>query len=143
MPCRRACLSLAPCALPLSGRYGYVFAAAEHKLKHILTEGVVVYPDEIGAGRYAAAYPRIPARASVSRVNASHLRLSLLGIHARREEASIIHYGLHCAVGSFRFTKYTFGNFDAVGCTGKTFGEPPAPTHTVRRDSAHAQRCHV
>ena len=77
-----------------------MFAAAERKLKHILTEGVVVYPDEIGAGR--------------------------------REEASIIHYGLHCAVGAFRFTKYTFGNFDAVGCTGKTFGEPPAPTHMER-----------
>ena len=45
-------------------RYGYVFAAAEAKLKHILTEGVVVYPDEIGAGRleepYAAYLPSHP-----------------------------------------------------------------------------------
>ena len=31
--------------------YGYVFSAAEAKLRHILTEGVVDYPDEIGAGR--------------------------------------------------------------------------------------------
>ena len=34
-----------------SEMYGYVFSAAEAKLRHILTEGVVVYPDEIGAGR--------------------------------------------------------------------------------------------
>ena len=37
----------------ISEMYGYVFAAAEAKLKHILTEGIVVYPDEIGAGRRA------------------------------------------------------------------------------------------
>ena len=37
----------------ISEMYGYVFAAAEAKLKHILTEGIVVYPDEIGAGRHA------------------------------------------------------------------------------------------
>ena len=36
----------------ISEMYGYVFSAAEAKLKHILTEGVVVYPDEIGAGRH-------------------------------------------------------------------------------------------
>ena len=35
----------------ISEMYGYVFSAAEAKLRHILTEGVVVYPDEIGAGR--------------------------------------------------------------------------------------------
>jgi hypothetical protein len=27
--------------------YGYVFAAAEAGLRHILTEGVVVYPDDV------------------------------------------------------------------------------------------------
>ena len=84
----------------ISEMYGYVFSAAEAKLRHILTEGVVVYPDEIGAGRL--------------------------------EEPYIIHYGLHCAVGSFRFTKYSYGNFDATGCTGKTFGDPPAPTRQER-----------
>ena len=49
-----------------SEMYGYVFAASEAGFKHILTDGVVVYPDDIGAGRV--------------------------------EEASIIHYGLHCQV---------------------------------------------
>ena len=53
--------------------YGYVFAASEAGLRHRLTHGVVVYPDEIGAGQ--------------------------------PEEPSIIHYGLHCSVGSFHFTK--------------------------------------
>ena len=57
----------------ISEMYGYVFAASEAKLKHILTHGVVVYPDEIGAGQ--------------------------------PQEPSIIHYGLHCSVGSFHFTK--------------------------------------
>ena len=37
----------------ISEMYGYVFAAAEHKLRHILTEGVVVYPDEIGAAAWS------------------------------------------------------------------------------------------
>ena len=35
----------------ISEMYGYVFAASEAGLKHILTDGVVVYPDDIGAGR--------------------------------------------------------------------------------------------
>ena len=118
--------------------YGYVFAASEAGLRHRLTHGVVVYPDEIGAGQ--------------------------------PEEPSIIHYGLHCSVGSFHFTKcaecrlsaaecrrvppsaaevtlmtlmmaaafavgvfrYTHGNFNAVGCTGDLFGDPPKPTHLER-----------
>ena len=84
----------------ISEMYGYVFAASEAKLKHILTHGVVVYPDEIGSGS--------------------------------PQEPKIIHYGLHCTVGKFHFTKYTFGNFNAVGCTGKTFGEPPVPKHLER-----------
>ena len=49
------------------------------------------------------------------------------------QESYIIHYGLHCAVGSFKFTKYSFGGFDANACSGKTFGDPPAPRHTERR----------
>ena len=55
--------------------------------------------------------------------------------HRRRcaQESYIIHYGLHCAVGSFKFTKYSFGGFDANACSGKTFGDPPAPRHTERR----------
>jgi len=84
----------------ISEMYGYVFAASEAKLKHILTHGVVVYPDEIGAGQ--------------------------------PQEPSIIHYGLHCSVGSFHFTKYTHGNFNAVGCTGDLFGDPPQPSHLER-----------
>mmetsp|Transcript_5293 Transcript_5293/g.11496 ORF Transcript_5293/g.11496 Transcript_5293/m.11496 type:complete len:625 (+) Transcript_5293:213-2087(+) len=84
----------------ISEMYGYVFAAAEAGLLHILTSGVVVYPDDVGA--------------------------------SSPQEAHIIHYGLHCAVGSFRFTKYTFGGFDAVGCTGKLFGDPPAPAFLER-----------
>ena len=48
------------------------------------------------------------------------------------QEPSIIHYGLHCTVGSFHFTKYTHGMFDAVGCTGETFGDPPLPGHLER-----------
>ena len=39
---------------------------------------------------------------------------------------------LHCTVGSFHFTKYTHGMFDAVGCTGETFGDPPLPGHLER-----------
>lgn len=84
----------------ISEMYGYVFAAAEAGLRHILTHGVVVYPDEIGAGQ--------------------------------PQEPSIIHYGLHCTVGSFHFTKYTHGMFDAVGCTGHLFGDPPLPSHLER-----------
>ena len=115
----------------ISEMYGYVFAASEAGLRHRLTHGVVVYPDEIGAGQ--------------------------------PEEPSIIHYGLHCSVGSFHFTKcaecrrvppsaaevtlmtlmmaaafavgvfrYTHGNFNAVGCTGDLFGDPPKPTHLER-----------
>eukprot|EP00967_Tisochrysis_lutea_P093040 scaffold134391_cov38-Tisochrysis_lutea.AAC.1 len=80
--------------------YGYVFAAAEAGLRHILTEGVVVYPDDVGA--------------------------------ARPKESHIIHYGLHCAVGNFKFTKYSFGGFDANACSGRLFGDPPAPTHLER-----------
>ena len=84
----------------ISEMYGYVFAAAEAGLRHILTHGVVVYPDEIGAGQPI--------------------------------EPSIIHYGLHCTVGSFHFTKYTHGNFHAVGCNGQLFGDPPTPSHLER-----------
>ena len=84
----------------ISEMYGYVFAAGEAGLRHILTHGVVVYPDDIGAGQ--------------------------------PQEPSIIHYGLHCTVGSFHFTKYTHGMFDAVGCTGETFGDPPLPGHLER-----------
>ena len=36
-------------------------------------------------------------------------------------------------MGSFKFTKYSFGGFDANACSGKTFGDPPAPRHTERR----------
>lgn len=44
---------------------------------------------------------------------------------ARPQESHILHYGLHCAVGSFKFTKYSFAGFDANACSGKTFGDPP------------------
>ena len=81
----------------ISEMYGYVFSAAEAGLRHILTHGVVVYPDDIGAG--AAVEPQI------------------------------IHYGLHCNVGKFHFTKYSHSGFNAVGCDGKLVGEPPAPAH--------------
>lgn len=84
----------------ISEMYGYVFAAGEAGLRHILTHGVVVYPDEIGAGQ--------------------------------PNEPSIIHYGLHCTVGVFHFTKYTHGMFNAVGCTGELFGNPPLPSHLER-----------
>ena len=48
------------------------------------------------------------------------------------QEPSIIHYGLHCTVGSFHFTKYTHGSFDAVGCSGNVFGDPPVASHLER-----------
>ena len=64
--------------------YGYVFAASEAGLRHRLTHGVVVYPDEIGAGQ--------------------------------PEEPSIIHYGLHCSVGSFHFTKCAECRLSAAEC---------------------------
>jgi len=51
------------------------------------------------------------------------LSLQLGAGHAK--EAQIIHYGLHCAVGNFKFTKYSFSGFDANACSGKTFGDPP------------------
>ena len=35
----------------ISEMFGYVFAAAEARLTHVLTDGIVVYPDDIGAGR--------------------------------------------------------------------------------------------
>ena len=35
----------------ISEMYGYVFAASEAGLRHRLTHGVVVYPDEIGGGQ--------------------------------------------------------------------------------------------
>lgn len=35
-------------------------------------------------------------------------------------------------VGSFHFTKYTHGNFNAMGCTGALFGDPPEPSHLER-----------
>eukprot|EP00966_Prymnesium_polylepis_P332282 7387792-Prymnesium_polylepis.1 len=88
------------CGVARGLRYGYVFAASEAGLKHILTDGVVVYPDDIGAGRV--------------------------------DEAHIIHYGLHCQVGPFHFTKYSHGNFNAMGCTGRVFGDPPQPTYLER-----------
>ena len=50
----------------------------------------------------------------------------------RATEPYIIHYGLHCKVGAFAFTKYSHGGFDAVGCTGKVFGDPPQPKHLER-----------
>ena len=135
----------------ISEMYGYVFAAAEAKLKHILTEGIVVYPDEIGAGRRApqpkhsaastgpkhrAPTPTLAAlgpgtapepeagpdakprssplpgwRSRTSRYIISSLYLPYIS-PARLEEPYIIHYGLHCAVGSFRFTKYSYGDTD-------------------------------
>ena len=138
----------------ISEMYGYVFAAAEAKLKHILTEGIVVYPDEIGAGRrapqpkHSAASTgpkhRAPALSldahgpgtapapepdpdakpwsSLARLEQPYTSLHLHHISrisplclryispARLEEPYIIHYGLHCAVGSFRFTKYSYGD---------------------------------
>ena len=97
----------------ISEMFGYVFAAAEARLTHVLTDGIVVYPDDIGAGRATEPY--------------------------------IIHYGLHCKVGAFAFTKYSHGGFDAVGCTGKVFGDPPQPKHlggcAPRRCSRSTTRC--
>ena len=84
----------------ISEMYGYVFSAAEAGLRHILTHGVVVYPDDVGAGN--------------------------------PKEASIIHYGLHCQVGAFHFTKYSHGSFDATGCTKGLFGDPPEPSYIER-----------
>ena len=84
----------------ISEMYGYVFAAAEAGVRHILTDGVVVYPDEVGG--------------------------------SRPDESHIIHYGLHCKVHDFSFTKYSFYGFDATGCTGKGFGDPPAPNNIQR-----------
>ena len=60
----------------ISEMYGYVFAAAEAKLKHILTEGIVVYPDEIGAGRRAPQPKHAPG---VERCGASGERSTRFG----------------------------------------------------------------
>ena len=35
-------------------------------------------------------------------------------------------------VGAFHFTKYSHGNFNAMGCTGKVFGDPPQPSYLER-----------
>eukprot|EP00966_Prymnesium_polylepis_P107536 2489177-Prymnesium_polylepis.1 len=43
----------------ISEMYGYAFASAEAGLRHILTDGIVVYPDEIGASHPREA--RAPA----------------------------------------------------------------------------------
>jgi len=66
----RSCARQAPW---ISEMWGYAFAAAEAGFRHILTEGIVVYPAHVGAGR--------------------------------ADEANIIHYGLHCTVDHFHFTK--------------------------------------
>ena len=96
----------------ISEMYGYVFAAAEAKLKHILTEGIVVYPDEIGAGRRApqpkhapqAPGPSTapPRRAWLSTAPALRLRLSLaptlsLG-HRPCQAGGAVHHPLRAAL---------------------------------------------
>ena len=42
----------------ISEMYGYALAAAEAGLKHLLTDGVVVYPDRLGASHFEEARPR-------------------------------------------------------------------------------------
>ncbi|KAG8460159.1 hypothetical protein KFE25_014304 [Diacronema lutheri] len=89
--------------------YGYVLAAAELGLRHVLTDGVVVYSDDAGAATGAAA---------------------------GRAEPSIIHYGLHCYVergpsaSKYHFTKYAFSGFDVLACGGRLIPTPPQPTAT-------------
>ena len=40
---------------------------------------------------------------------------------------AIIHYGLHCHVGKYHFTKYDYGDFDVNGCGGHFFKVPQLP----------------
>ena len=40
---------------------------------------------------------------------------------------AIIHYGLHCHVGSYHFTKYDYGDFDVNSCPRVFFRPPNAP----------------
>ena len=42
----------------ISEMYGYALAAAEAGLKHLLTDGVVVYPDRLGASHFEEARTR-------------------------------------------------------------------------------------
>jgi hypothetical protein len=41
---------------------------------------------------------------------------------------SIIHYGLHCHVGSYHFTKYDYTNFDINSCPRLFFRSPGVPS---------------
>ena len=40
---------------------------------------------------------------------------------------AIIHYGLHCHVGTYHFTKYDYGDFDVNGCGAHFFKVPQRP----------------
>ena len=42
---------------------------------------------------------------------------------------AIIHYGLHCHVGKYHFTKYDYGDFDVNTCPRVFFRPPNAPRH--------------
>lgn len=82
--------------------YGYVLAAAEAGVGHVLTDGVVVYSDDALA----------PGRAEPSIIHYG------LHCHIKQEPPS----------RAFHFTKYSHGSFDPLSCAGAIFPAPPQPT---------------
>ena len=81
----------------ISEMYGYVFAASEAGIDTKLQHGMVQYTDSTTAAPYAQGGP------------------------------AIIHYGLHCHVNSYHFTKYDYQNFEIGRCPLLFFRSPERP----------------
>lgn len=103
--------------------YGYVLAAAEAGVDHVLTDGVVVYSDDAMApgrvepsiihyGLHCYIQPQEPLPAGT-------------GASGRREGRA----GSD-RQGKYHFTKYNFGAFDIFQCKGALIPPPPRPMAT-------------
>lgn len=89
----------------ISEMYGYVFAAAEAGVSHVLTEGAVVYSDAPleTPGPYIVHY----------------------GLHCYINVPPGVNGSL--VANKFHFTKYHWSQFDAHACSGTLFPLPPQP----------------
>ena len=85
--------------------YGYVFAASEAGLRHILTHGVVKY----------AQWPQ------------DHL-----GKKDYIRDPYLIHYGIDFNIGAnYNWNKMVYKKLDLFACEPRYFGPPPEPHRAI------------